>query len=533
VFPLSRTRNFPAFVAFGALFIILAFGTALRYQAFARSVVPDYPHGDAAKYFLYAYNLTNFGVYSHGKMAVLPAHTDKETAREIIKPDALNTPGYPLYLSLFLGGDYVKSQSDRARLGQVILSSLTILLAYAAFSPFGRLYGLGIATLTALSPHLINMNLFLLTETLFCFLLMACVWVISRMNANSRLGWFLLMGLLLTMTTMTRPWIQAYLFVFVGYLIFSKLRFSARQIIFVFIGAAIVTTPWLVRNSMVLGIAADPSQLTNSIHHGMNPNMMYEEQSETLGYAYKADPMAPQLGNSLRVTVTEIARRAKAEPNKYVKWYLVGKIQSVLSWKIIAGADAIFVYHVEESPYFDVPKFYLSAYYYGDNSWGSYGAGADRHPDCLVTEKAAAPDRRAHFLSSSCLATDSLLSGHAHGRCTVSPILNPNAAVTLRNGVVSDFPCCSHWRYSAKIEESGSQRTDGCKLTNKEASASIGTLDVVSEMRSAEPPAPLNAQSTRQRLRRICAPCDHDVRNETQSLFPSPASTSVDPWAPG
>jgi len=361
--PLSRTRNSLALVAFGALFMILAFGITLRYQAFARSVVPDYPHGDAAKYFLYAYNLTNFGVYGYGTLAVLPAHTDKATAQEIIKPDAINTPGYPLYLSLFLGGEYVKSQSDRARLGQVILSSLTILLAYAAFSPFGRLYGLGVAALTALSPHLINMNLFLLTETLFCFFIMAFIWIISRMNANSRLPWFLLMGLLLTMATMTRPWIQAYLFVFVGYLFFSKLRFSVRQMVFVFIGAAIVTTPWLVRNSMVLGFAADPTQLTVSIHHGMYPNMMYEEQSETLGYAYRADPMSPELGKSLGVTGAEIMRRAKAEPYKYAKWYLVGKIKSVLSWGIIAGADAIFVYHVGGSPYFDVPKFYLSAYY--------------------------------------------------------------------------------------------------------------------------------------------------------------------------
>jgi len=52
-----------------------------------------------------------------------------------------------------------------------------------------------------------------------------------------------------------------------------------------------------------------------------------------------------------------------AEPYKYAKWYLVGKIRTVLSWKIIAGADAIFVYHVGGSPYFEDPSFYLSAYY--------------------------------------------------------------------------------------------------------------------------------------------------------------------------
>jgi len=207
------------------------------------------------------------------------------------------------------------------------------------------------------------MNLFLLTETLFCFLLMAFVWILSRANAKSRLPLFLLMGLLLAMATMTRPWIQGYLFVILGYLFFSKLGFTVRQTIFVIIGAAIVTTPWLARNTLTSGTAADPSQLVKSIHHGMYPNMMYDEQEESLGYAYSADPMAAELGESLGATLAEIGRRAKAEPRKYASWYLIGKVQTVLSWKIIAGADAIFVYHVEGSPYFEVPRFYLSAYY--------------------------------------------------------------------------------------------------------------------------------------------------------------------------
>lgn len=361
--PIGRASNPLALLAFGALLVVFIFGSTLRYQAFARSEVPLYPHGDAAKYFLYAYNLSNFGVYGFGELTVLPADTDNAIAQEVIKPDAINTPGYPLYLSLFLGGKYTEEQRDRALLGQVLLSSLTILLAYAAFSPFGRIYGIGVATLTALSPHLINQNLFFLTETLFCFLLMAFVWVISRIDSKSRLPWFFFAGLLLTMATMTRPWIQAYLFVFLGYLFFSKLHFSSRQILFVLIGATITAGPWLIRNSMSLGIAADGGQLVRSIHHGMYPNMMYEEQSESLGYAYKFDPMSAELGKSFEVTVGELARRAKAEPFKYAKWYLAGKIQSVLSWKIIAGADAIFVYHVDGSPYFELPRFYLSAYY--------------------------------------------------------------------------------------------------------------------------------------------------------------------------
>jgi len=360
---LGRKPATQTLVGLAALILIVMFGTTLRYQAFTHSVVPDYPRGDAAKYFLYAYNLTNFGIYGYGDFTVLPADTDLAVAEKMIPPDALNTPAYPLYLSMFFGGAYEKIHSDRARLGQVVLSSLTILLAYAAFAQFGRVYGLGVALLTAASPHLINMNLYLLTETLFCFFLMTFVWAISRVTEKSRCYWFVLLGFLLALASMTRPWLQAYLFVVMGYLVVSKLRFSSRHALLVFVGAVIVLAPWAVRNSISLGQAADGSQLVRSIHHGMYPDMMYEGQSDSLGYAYESDPMSPELGESMGGTLAEIWRRAQAEPDRYAKWYLFGKIRSVLSWKIIAGADAIFVYHVVGSPYFEVPRFYLSAYY--------------------------------------------------------------------------------------------------------------------------------------------------------------------------
>jgi hypothetical protein len=149
----------------------------------------------------------------------------------------------------------------------------------------------------------------------------------------------------------------------VGYLFFSKLRFSVIQMLCVLVGAAIVITPWMVRNMNVIDDPASPGQVVTSIHHGMYPDMMFEEQSDTLGYAYRADPKSPMLEKSMGVTLAEVLRRAEAEPYKYAKWYLVGKIKTVLSWKIIAGADAIFVYQVGGSPYFEVPRFYLSAYY--------------------------------------------------------------------------------------------------------------------------------------------------------------------------
>lgn len=359
----SRAPNASKLISLALLLMILSAGAWLRFEAFAESQVPTYPHGDAARYFLYAYNLKNFGVFGNTDMTLLPADSDRETVRAAIKPDALVTPGYPAFLSLFMGGEYVKKQMDSARFVQVLLSALTVLLAYAAFASIGPYYALGVAALTALSPHLVNMNLFLLTEALFCFLLTAFVWSLSYVRNSSGSILYLAIGLLFSMAVLTRPWLQGYLFVLIAYLMLSRLRVPVGKALLVLVGAAVIAAPWMLRNSLTLGTAADTTLTVKSIHHGMYPDMMYEGQSDTRGYAYRADPMAPDLEKSLDYTLSVLMERAREKPFEYLEWYLVGKIRTVLSWDIIAGAEATFVYHVENSPYFRLPRFYMSRYY--------------------------------------------------------------------------------------------------------------------------------------------------------------------------
>ena len=342
---------------------IVGFGFVLRYQAFSFSELPKYPHGDAARYFLYAYNLKNFGVFGSGDLTVYEAETDAALVHQLVEPDALVPPGLPLYVSLFLGGKYTEDQRDAALLGQVILSTVTVLLAYLAFAQVGRIYGLGIAALTALSPHLVNMNLFFLTEPLFCFFLTAFVVSLSRIRKDSRSLFFVVIGLVLALASLTRPWIQGYGVVLIMYLVLASWRIRPSKALLIIVGTAILVSPWLIRNKVSLGFVADPSLSVRSIHHGMYPDMMYEGQTDSLGYAYKADPMGAELGTSLDTTLAELRQRASKDPAKYLKWYLVGKTRSVLSWNIIAGADAVFVYHVKSSPYFEFPRFYLSSYY--------------------------------------------------------------------------------------------------------------------------------------------------------------------------
>jgi hypothetical protein len=345
------------------LVLILAFGLMLRVVAFAQSEVPQYPHGDAAKYFTYAYNLKNFGVYGMGSLRVFPATTDPEAVRSVVPPDAIVTPGLPVFLSLFLGGEHTTGQRDAILLTQVLLSGVTILLAFFAFLPVGKTLALGVALLTAFTPHLVTMNLHFLTEPLFTFLMLLFVFTLSRARTGSRAVYFLALGAILGLATLTRPWIQGYLFVLVAWFALSSWQRDWKKLSLVIVGAALLLSPWLIRNEVTLGYPADPSLSGKSILHGMYPNMMFEGKDETRGYAYKYDPMAPQLEKSTAETISELRRRAAADPATYLRWYLGGKTRTVLTWGFMAGADAIFVYPVGNSPYFRLPSFYLSSYY--------------------------------------------------------------------------------------------------------------------------------------------------------------------------
>ena len=345
------------------LVLILAFGLMLRVLAFAQSEVPRYPHGDAAKYFTYAYNLKNFGVYGMGNLEVFPANSDPAAVRSVVPPDAIVTPGLPVFLSLFLGGEHTTGQRDAILLTQALLSAVTILLAFLAFLPVGKTLALGVALLTACTPHLVTMNLHFLTEPLFTFLLLLFVFTLSRARPGSRAGYFLALGAILGLATLTRPWIQGYLLVLVAWFAISSWQRDWKKLSLVVVGTALLLAPWLIRNEITLGFPADPSLSGNSIRHGMYPDMMFEGKEETLGYAYNYDPMAAELEKSTAATISEIRRRAAAEPATYLRWYLGGKAWTVLGWGFMAGADAIFVYPVTNSPYFRLPSFYLSSYY--------------------------------------------------------------------------------------------------------------------------------------------------------------------------
>lgn len=327
------------------LAVILVIGLELRLQAVQYTEVDHSIRHDAKDYIVYAYNLKYLNVYSKtfSKKTALPA------------PDALRPPGYPLFLSLILDETISNKSLATVLYVQVILSTLLILLAYATFTTLlGDKLALVVALLTALSPHLISVNVYYLSETLFAFLLMSFLWLVSQLKSPPQQFTLLALGATLAAASLTRPWLQYFIILLLPLVSTRNARIYFATAFFA------VMSLWIFRNIVTLGMISDSETMITSIYHGMYPGFMFDNQPESYGYPYRFDPRAQEISASSYSVIKEIIRRFTDYPVEHLQWYLVGKPVSLFSWNIIQGMGDVFIYAVKRSPYFEFTHFEIS-----------------------------------------------------------------------------------------------------------------------------------------------------------------------------
>ncbi len=332
------------------IYIILALitllGLQLRLEAVRYTIVDTPIRADARIYLLYAINLKQFHIYSHSPDAI-------EGKVDAPEPDALCTPGYPLFMRLFLGDSITNKTLLNIELVQALLSTLTILAVYYSFVLMLKPgLALSAALLTAMSPHLVTANVFLLSESLFCFLLMVSIFLLSRWRLQSSPYLLFVTGFVFAMTSLTRPWIQYFIIIMVALLALApQLPRSKRAALLLISGFLIPMGFWIMRNIITLGILADNSLMTHSLHHGIYPGMMYENNPESLGYPYRFDPRSDEISASLNSVLNEIYNRFHESPFEYIIWYMIGKPLMMFSWTIFEGMGDVFIYPVLKTPY--------------------------------------------------------------------------------------------------------------------------------------------------------------------------------------
>jgi len=329
---------------------VLLLGAVLRFQAISNTVIDHPIRADARVYYLAALNLERWNVFSRA-----------EPGAQAPAPDAFVQPGLPLAITPFIEFPPTERMLFRFNTLQALLGIATIALTFVLFRLFdGPAMALGAAALVALSPHLIVMTTYLLTETLFTFLLTAGTALLAFALRDARTRPAIAAGLLLGASALTRATTEYLpLFLLIGLYPFCDGRVFRRAVLPAAGTALTVIIAWKLRNLGAIGSLADPTLMVSTLHHGMYPDFMFNAMPESHGAPYRFDPFSQQIDGAGSV-LAELARRASADPLLYLYWYLIGKPISLLSWDMIDGIGDIFLYPVSASPYFEQPLFTFS-----------------------------------------------------------------------------------------------------------------------------------------------------------------------------
>lgn len=344
-------------------------GLVLRLGALQGSVVEDPVRGDAASYFSYAVNLETTGVYSRGLPSVLGGAP--------VSADATVPPVFPLFVAAFLGEEWrsatmegVYASIRPVLLAQALLSVLLVPIAFlAGRALLGVPLALATAGLVAISPHLVNINIYLLTEPMFTLLFWAGLGLMVAATApGARPGLAFAAAVALAGAALTRPTVQYLPFVLTAFLILREPREWKRWTGFLAVFVALLAA-WGLRNLAATGAFSDPFAMTATLQHGSYPDFMHDGIRESRGIPYAFDrAMNPQ--TPMADTLAIIWSRIQANPGEYLHWYLVGKPLAFFHWQIIpigsgdpqllaTGGD-IYIYPTLATPYAGNPLFVVT-----------------------------------------------------------------------------------------------------------------------------------------------------------------------------
>jgi len=343
----------PAALAGVLLLLIAGAGLYLRIRVVNETVIPRPLGPDALKYYAYALNFVQRGVYT--------CDNPYEPRNQDFRPDPTCHPGYPLFLTPFVDFPATHAMIRRVLRVQALISAITLLWVYGLLRAFlGRGWALGGVALTAVSPHIVNANVYLLTETLFTAgLMLAMVQLMAvRRTPGVRAGWFA--GLAVGVAMLVRPTILYWPLVLLPVLYWMlPARRRGRTLAAVAAGIVLVYGPWYAWRASV-PLPEDGRNLAlYGIQKGAYVWLMHDDRPETFGGPQYADPEWSDPA-SLGEAAAFVAERFGEDPWGMIRWYAAGKPMLYLSWGMVVGWGDVFVYPPRASPYGGDPWFRIT-----------------------------------------------------------------------------------------------------------------------------------------------------------------------------
>jgi 4-amino-4-deoxy-L-arabinose transferase-like glycosyltransferase len=319
----------------------------LRWAAVNQTEINGPLRKDAGDYYRYAYNLKHFGIFSRSDEGF---QADRSPT-----PDALRPPGYPVFIAAFLDDGKDFSFMPRVLMAQAMLGTATVLVYLLIFRIYLQpVLAVVAAGFAAISPHLINSTVYVLTECLFTFLLglglLALILGMKRRSSIAILGG----GVAIAASLLTRGTTN-YLVLFLLPLFFIHYVCPRQQravaLASLVVPIVLAHAAWSFRNLHAIGESSDPTLTANFLQHGMYINMMYEGRPETYGYPYRVDPLSDEMQGKPGRVLAEMGKRFLDEPARFAAWILVGKPMLFLSWNLTESVGDAFVYAPITTPY--------------------------------------------------------------------------------------------------------------------------------------------------------------------------------------
>lgn len=337
------------FILFGLTIIT---GLYLRSESWIGTTVLRPIQSDASDYFYYAYNMR----YHHTYSREIRQSTDSKYKPS---PDAVRSPGYPLVLSLLIDGPPGSKLIKKIQLFQMLVSTLTLILAFFFFRFYlPPLFGGVAALLMAFSPHLIIFNSYILSETLFCFTLVLIGFLICRYVRQPSVWFSILLGSIMGIATLVRPSLQFFPLVMAIILLIHYGRKAGLKLAFsILLGFILTVSPWYIRNVVTLGKISDKSLMINFLHHGMYPDFKFKQKPDSYRRPYKFDPRSEEISTNVNSVLEEIKNRFRTDPLKHLKWFILKKPAVFWSWDTVQGHGDVFVYYVSNTPFFEKKTF--------------------------------------------------------------------------------------------------------------------------------------------------------------------------------
>jgi hypothetical protein len=308
---------------------------------------------DALEYYLSAYNLVYHGIYSR-----LP-HKIRNPSSQLA-PDDYRPPGLPLIIAQFMD---LWPQHERilARMQHVnvilgIGAVIAIFLCAAWILPLWSAVLVGV--LTACSPHLISMTVYMLSETPGAFLVaLLMLFAAVRLPENSAAKSMFLMALGVVAGALSMFRSAFLFFPPVMAMAFPCRADKLRALIFVSIGAALIVAPWLVRNALNVSHRNAPSIVAATLLDGAYRGYVLESRANTFPYGARHDPMFTTLEKDVGVTIAFVANKIAQDPVGMLAWYVLEKPVYLYQWSNIDGVGDVFVYQVNATPFSDNAAF--------------------------------------------------------------------------------------------------------------------------------------------------------------------------------